>query len=165
VAMDILEKMVIPAVHVGIPDSFPPLDDDDLNNLRQGLDLFASFVDVVPHKYQADDEGFLGAIAHDELGTPYADRNKLEVGRGDWVVVNTKRFKEMLLEFDSGRLLAKFDEYVTYVRSNPKAPRRRDDGRYLAEAATRALGELKACVTAASKDGHALVFRLLPPPG
>ncbi len=165
VAMDILEKMVIPAMHVGIPESFPPLDDDDLTNLRKGMDYFASFVDVVPHKYQADDEGFLGAIAHEELGTPYGDRNKLEVGKGDWVVVNTKRLNEMLLEFDSKRLLAKFDEYVAYVRSNPKAPRRRDDGRYLAEAATRALGELKACATAANKDGHALVFRLLPPPG
>jgi hypothetical protein len=165
VAMDILEKMVIPAVHVGIPENFPPLDDDDLANLRQGMDLFASFVDVVPHRYQADDEGFLGAIPHEDLSTPYGDRNKLQVGKGDWVVVSTKRLGEMLLSFDSARLLARFDEYVAYVRSNPKAPRRRDDGRYLAESATRALGELKACVTASSKDGHALVFRLLPPPG
>ncbi len=164
VAMDILEKMVIPAAHVGIPSSFPPLDDDDLTNLRQGMEMFASFVDVVPHKYQAEDEGFLGAIPRAELSTPYPDRGKLEVGKGDWVVIATKNLSQMLREFDENKLLARFDEYVSYVRNNPKAPRRRDDGRYLAEAATRALGDLKASVAAASKDGHGLVFRLLPPP-
>jgi hypothetical protein len=29
----------------------------------------------------------------------------------------------------------------------------------------RGLADLKACVTAASKDQQALIFRLLPPPG
>src|SRR5690606_24345359 len=61
-AMDVLERYVIPAMHIGIPDRFPPLDDDDLAALRKGIELFALFVDVIPHKYQADDEGFLGAI-------------------------------------------------------------------------------------------------------
>ena len=29
-AIDILERVVVPAVHVGVPDTFPPLDEDDL---------------------------------------------------------------------------------------------------------------------------------------
>src|SRR5678809_556875 len=88
VAIDILERVVMPALHVGVPDKFPPLDEDDLGNLRKGIELFAFFVEVVPHKFQADDEGFLGTIPHDQLTTPYADRNTLEIGKGDWVVVN-----------------------------------------------------------------------------
>jgi hypothetical protein len=32
------------------------------------------------------------------------------------------------------------------------------------EAVTRALADLRAAVVAASKDGHALLFRMLPPP-
>ncbi|MGE3547266.1 MAG: hypothetical protein AB7L28_25290, partial [Kofleriaceae bacterium] len=77
IAIDILERVVMPAMHVGLPESFPPLDEDDLGNLRKGIELFAFFVEVVPHKFQADDEGFLGTIPHEQLTTPYADRNVL----------------------------------------------------------------------------------------
>lgn len=163
-AMDILEKLVLPAVHVGIPDEFPPLDDDDLNLMRQGIDLFALFVEVVPHKYQADDEGFLGSIPQADLASPYRERNQLDISKGDWVIVNPRHFKQMLVEFDAQRMLQKYDQFVQYVRSNPKAPRRRDDGRMLAETVARALADLKACVLASSKEGHALIFRMLPPP-
>jgi len=165
IAMDILETYVMPAMHIGIPDQFPPLDDDDLAALRRGIELFALFVEVIPHKHPADDGGFLGAIPQEDMSTPYRDRTNLEVGRGDWVIVNPRRFKAMLLEFDSKRLLDKYDEFIQFLHANPKAPRRRDDGRLLAETTARALGDFRACVVAASKDDLALVFRLLPPPG
>lgn len=163
-AIDVMEKFVLPAMHIGIPDKFPPLDDDDLGALRQGVELFALFVDIVPHKYQADDQGFLGSIPQEDLSSPYRERNQLDVGKGDWVIVNPRHFKQMLVEFDTKRMLEKYDEFVQYVRSNPKAPRRRDDGRMLVETVARALADLKACVLASSKDGLALVFRLLAPP-
>jgi len=165
IAIDILERVVMPALHVGIPDKFPPLDEDDLANLRKGIELFAFFTEVNPHKFQADDEGFLGTIPHDQLTTPYADRNVLEIGKGDWVVVNPSHFIPMLTEFDAQKLLDKYDDFVKYVRSIPEAPNRRDDGRMLAETAVRALADLKACVAVAAQNQDALLFRLLPPPG
>ena len=165
VAIDIFERVVMPALHVGIPEKFPPLDEDDLANLRKGIELFAFFVEIVPHKFQADDEGFLSSIPHEALTTPYADRNVLEIGKGDWVVVNVAHFVPMLQEFDAQKLLDKYDEFVKYVGSIPEAPRRRDDGRMLAEIAVRALADLKACVATAAQNRDALIFRLLPPPG
>jgi hypothetical protein len=165
IAMDILEKYVMPAMHIGIPDQFPPLDEDDLAALRRGIELFALFVEVIPHKYPADDAGFMGAIPHDDMSTPYRDRSNLEVGRGDWVIVNPRRFKSMLLEFDSKRLVDKYDEFIKFLHADPRAPRRRDDGRLLAETTARALGDFRACVVSASKDELSLVFRMLPPPG
>jgi hypothetical protein len=165
VAIDILERIVMPALHVGTPETFPPLDEDDLANLHKGIELFAFFVEVNPHKFQADDEGFLGTIAHEQLSTPYADRNTLEIGKGDWVVVNPAHFAPMLAEFDPQKMLDKYDEFVKYVASVPDAPRRRDDGRMLAETAARALADLKQCVATAIQIKGALVFRLLPPPG
>lgn len=164
-AIDVMEKYVIPTMHIGIPDKFPPLDKDDLAELRKGIELFELFVEVVPHKYPADDEGFLRAIPHEDLSTPYGDRANLEVGKGDWVVVDPKYFKTMLLEFDTKRMLDAYDRFVEYVRSNPKAPRRRDSGRMLAETVANAIADLKACVVSASKDDHTLLFRMLPPPG
>ena len=165
VAIDILERVVMPALHVGIPETFPPLDEDDLSNLRKGIELFAFFVEVVPHKFQADDEGFLGTIPHDQLTTPYADRNTLEIGKGDWVVVNPSHFVPMIRDLDPQKLLEKYDEFVKYLATIPDAPRRRDDGRMLAETAIRALADLKQCVGTAAQNKDALLFRLLPPPG
>ena len=164
IAIDILERVVMPALHVGTPDKFPPLDDDDLATLRKGVELFAFFVDVVPHKFQADDEGFLGSIPNEHLTTPYGDRNVLEIGKGDWVVINPQHFLPMLDAFDPQRLLAKYDEFVEYVATETKS-RRRDDGRMLAETAARALADLKQCVATAAQNRDALLFRLLPPPG
>lgn len=164
IAIDLVERFILPALHVGIPDKFPPLDEDDLTSLRNGIEMFALFVEVVPHKFQADDEGFLGSIPNSELATPYRDKTNLELTKGDWVIVNPRHFKDMLLEFDSKRLLDKYDEFVNYVRADPRAPRRRDDGRLLAETVIRALADLKACIAAAGKEGHSLLFRMLPPP-
>lgn len=164
-AIDILERVVMPALHVGLPEKFPPLDEDDLANLRKQVELFAFFVEVVPHKFQADDEGFLGTIPHEELTTPYADRNVLEIGKGDWVVVNPGHFAPMLAELNPDKLLEKYDEFVKYIASIPDAPRRRDDGRMLAETAIRALADLKGCVATAAQNKDVLLFRLLPPPG
>ncbi|HWN66441.1 MAG TPA: hypothetical protein VNM90_02315 [Haliangium sp.] len=163
-AVDVMQQFVLPAMHIGIPDQFPPLDDDDLASLRQGIETFALFVDIVPHKYQADDQGFLGSIPQQDLASPYRERTQLDIGKGDWVIVDPRHFKQMLLEFDTKRMLDKYDEFVQYVRANPKAPRRRDDGRMLVETVSRALADLKACVLASSKEGHSLVFRMLPPP-
>ena len=97
----------------------PPatLDEDDLGNLRKGIELFAFFTDVVPHRFQADDEGFLGSIPHDQLSTPYADRSVLEVGKGDWVIVNPTFFEPMLRELEPQALLDKYDEFVKYIAS------------------------------------------------
>jgi hypothetical protein len=165
VAIDILERVVMPALHVGVPETFPPLDDDDFANLRKGTELFAFFVEVIPHKFQADDEGFLGTIPHDQLTTPYADRSTLEIGKGDWVVVNPMHFVPMFRDMEPQKLLDKYDEFVKHLASLAEAPRRRDDGRLLAETAVRALADLKQCVATATQNQDALLFRLLPPPG
>ncbi len=165
VAIDILERVVMPALHVGTPETFPPLDDDDFVNLRKGIELFSFFCEVIPHKFQADDEGFLASIPHEHLSTPYGDRNPLEVGKGDWVVVNVTHFAPMFQDFDAQKMLDKYDEFVKYIATQPDAPRRRDDGRMLAETVIRALADMQALVTQAVESNHALLFRLLPPPG
>ncbi len=165
IAIDLIEAMIMPAMHMGIPETFPPLDDDDLGVLRKGAEIFALFVECIPYKTPADEQGFLRSIPHDDLASPYGSQHQLDVGKGDWVLVNPSRMKKMLLDFDSKRLLAKYDEFVAYLRANPSAPRRRDDGRHFAELVARALADLRACVVAAAQDDLQLLFRLLPPPG
>ncbi len=165
IAMDILESLVMPTIHIGLPEEFPELDEDDVSRLHKGLELFALFVDIVPHKYQAWDDGFLGSIPNEDLATPYRDKTKLEIGKGDWLIVNPKRFVEMLADYSPDALLERYDAFVKHVADDANAPRRRDDGRLLAETVARALAEVKACIDAAAVEGMVLMFRLLPPPG
>lgn len=165
IAMDILESLVMPTIHIGLPDGFPDLDEDDISRLHKGIELFALFVDVVPHKHQAWDDGFLGSIPNEDLATPYKDKTKLEIGKGDWLIVNPKRFVEMLSDYSLDALLERYDAFVKHVSDDKNAPRRRDDGRLLAETVARALAEIKGCIDLAAEDGMVLMFRLLPPPG
>ena len=162
-AIDIIEKMVVPALHIGKPEKFPPLDTDDIGSLRKGMELFALFVDIVPHTFKADDEGFLGSLPKEDLASPYGEKS-VDIGKGDWVIVKPTRLKEMFVGFDSKRLLDSYGAFIEHVKKTPKAPRRKDDGAHLAELVARSLADLKACVAAASKDGNSLVFRMLPPP-
>lgn len=164
IAMDILESLVIPALHIGVPESFPPLDEEDIGKMHKGIELFALFVDIVPHKHQAWDDGFLNAIPTDDLATPYRDKTNLEIGKGDWVIVNPKRFVEMLDGYEPDKLLVKYDEFVKHLRENPDAPNRRDNGRQLAETVTHSLKDFGECVRQATEQKQALLFRLLPPP-
>jgi hypothetical protein len=163
VAIDILEKVVLPALHMGIPTSFPPLGPDDIENIKKGNDLFAIMVDVVPYAHQAQEGGFLGTFTTEDMSTPYPDRGDLELGRGDWVAVNAARLRPMLERFDPNKLLLSFEKFVEYVSRQPGVPRLADASRALAETSARAILDIKGAVQAAT-DGKVLLFRLLPPP-
>lgn len=163
--MDILEKFVLPAVHIGIPDVFPPLDDDDIAELNKGIELFSLFVDIVPHQHKADDEGFLGTIPNEYLASPYGEQTNLDVGKGDWVIVDAAYLSNMLATHDAPRLLDSYTRFVKHVSNQPNAPHRRDEGLHLAESVANALGDLKSCVSSAASKNHTLLFRMLPPPG
>jgi hypothetical protein len=163
VAIDILEKIVLPALHMGLPDQLPPLGADDLDNIRKGTDLFAVMVDVVPFAHPAEEGGFLGSFAPDDMATPYPDRHNLELGKGDWVGINPKRIRAMLDRFDANKLLLAFEKFVEYVGKQPGVPRLGEVSRALAETTARAILDLRGTIGALS-HGAMLVFRLLPPP-
>jgi hypothetical protein len=163
VAIDILEKVVLPALHMGIPTAFPPLGPDDIENIKKGNDLFAIMVDVVPYAHQAQEGGFLGTFTTEDMSTPYPDRRDLELGRGDWVAVNAARLRPMLERFDPNKLLLSFEKFVEYASRQPGVPRLAEASRALAETSARAILDIKGAVQAAT-EGKVLLFRLLPPP-
>ncbi|MBI4510444.1 MAG: hypothetical protein HY698_12475 [Deltaproteobacteria bacterium] len=163
VPMDLMEKIAMPALHVGLPDKFPPLGDDDIENIKKGADLFAVYVDTIPYAHPAEEGGFLGTFSPQDLGTPYPDRQNLDLGKGDWLAVNPARLVPMMQRFDPRKMLEAFDKFVDHVQRQDGVPRIREHSRGLAETAARAIFELMHCVSNVDK-GSALVFRLLPPP-
>jgi hypothetical protein len=120
-------------------------------------------VDVVPFRHQAPEGGFLSTFTPEDMTTPYADRQNLELGKGDWVGVNAARLKPILEKFDPNKLLLAFEKFVDYVGKQPGVPRLGEVGRALAESSARTLIDLRAAVLSL-REGTMLVFRLLPPP-
>lgn len=164
IPVDVMERVVFPAAHMGVPAGFPELDEDDTALVVEGEDLFAVMTEVVPWAHPGEDEGLFQTFAPDDLGTPYTDRRNLDVGKGEWVAVNPNKLAPMLEKYDPQKLLEAFDRFVEHVGRIEGIPRRKDNPRTLAETTARVLLELRACV-GGLKQGHALVFRLLPPPG
>jgi hypothetical protein len=48
---DFWHEVVLPLLFIGNPASFPPLDDEELEAFRQGVDVLPLFVDMVPYAH------------------------------------------------------------------------------------------------------------------
>lgn len=156
VAIDLLERIVMPALQI---DATATVDSPSsgVSGRESGVDLFERFVARASKRTVQKGRGLLAAIPDAELSTPYPDDKAIEVGDGDWVNVALAPLAARIENYDERKLVVQYDRFV--ARSNS-----RDDDRLLVETATRALAELRVCVTTAVQHREALVFRVLPPP-
>jgi hypothetical protein len=66
---ELWQHVLLPLLHIGAAESFPPLDDDDKAALRDGADPLILYVDTLPFKTPAaDEDGVLGVFPSDQLG-------------------------------------------------------------------------------------------------
>ncbi|MGZ3461653.1 MAG: hypothetical protein ACXU86_24440, partial [Archangium sp.] len=54
--------LLLPMLFIGAPQSFPPVDEEEIQAFNQGVSPMELFVDVEPHSVQAPEEGLLGAF-------------------------------------------------------------------------------------------------------
>ena len=70
-AEEFWSDVVMPLLFVGAPATFPPLEAQELDLARQGVDPLFLFLEVVPYQHQApDEEGLLGAFPATALSLP-----------------------------------------------------------------------------------------------
>jgi hypothetical protein len=63
------EHLLLPLMHIGAAETFPPLEDDDRTALREGTDPLVIYVETVPFATPAvDEDGVLGVFPPEELG-------------------------------------------------------------------------------------------------
>ncbi|HVX95142.1 MAG TPA: hypothetical protein VHK47_09550 [Polyangia bacterium] len=66
---ELWQHVLIPLLHIGAAETFPPLDADEREALREGTDPLVMYVDTVPFSTPAEDEdGLLGVFPPDSLG-------------------------------------------------------------------------------------------------
>jgi hypothetical protein len=66
---ELWQHILIPLLHIGAAETFPPLDADERESLREGTDPLVMYVDTVPFSTPAaDEDGLLGVFPPDSLG-------------------------------------------------------------------------------------------------
>jgi hypothetical protein len=142
-------EIVLPLLFIGVPQQFPPLDEEELEAYAQGAEPLALFVDVVPHAHKAPEEGLLGAFAMTEIGLPHPAFAK--VGAIRLIQINSKQIKELLEKFDPEKtadVVKRFSQYLA-EKSGKTSAEESAQGKEMLQAATMLLSDLKRTVTTA----------------
>lgn len=148
---DFWHEVVLPLLFIGNPASFPPLDDEELEAFRQGVDVLPLFVDLVPYAHKAPDEGLLGAFEMSDIGLVHPGFAK--VGALRLIRINSARIKPLLDQFDPAKTadtLKRFTEYL--AKSAGKPATASPQGDEMLKAALTLLADLKRSVTQVQGD-------------
>jgi hypothetical protein len=108
------EDVLLPLFHIGPADSFPPLDEDEVEPYKKGAEAVLLYVDAVPFKVPArDEDGLLGVFPPEEvlfLDRRFADAPSLRLAR-----VSPEALREAAARFDGPKLRASVEKFQTLV--------------------------------------------------
>lgn len=147
------EGNAFPLLFVGVPQSFPPLGEDELAMVRQGVDPLLLFLDVVPYQFKAPEEdGLYGAFALQSLQPPHPS---LASGANPRLFkVGLEALREPLAKFDAKATRAAIERFYAEVKAKvptaPPAPT--GEPAEVLEAALHVLTELKGLVAGAKGE-------------
>lgn len=145
-------EVVMPLLHIGAPATFPPLDDQEVEVAKQGVDPLFLFVDLVPYQFKAAEEGLVGAFDGDSLSLP--DPAFEGAAQVRLIKLNPAGIKPALEAFDAAKTrdaIARFGVEVARKVGPTPAPQGAEEAKMMLDAALAVLGELKALV-ATGKD-------------
>ncbi len=143
------EDAVFPLLFIGVPDSFPPLDAEEVRAAQQGADPLLLYLDTVPYRQPAPpDDAVLGVFEVGQVGLLHPSLGRAGMPRV--LTVPAAPLQRLLASFDSRAMAAALARYATYLSEKagkpvqPSAP-----GKQMEEAALALLEEFKALVAAA----------------
>ncbi|MDC0707970.1 hypothetical protein POL68_05760 [Stigmatella sp. ncwal1] len=151
-------EIVLPLLFIGVPQNFPPLDEDEVQAFQQGAEPLALFVDVVPHMQPAPEEGLLGAFEMTEIGLAHPAFAR--VGALRLIQINPERIKPLLEQFDPDKTADAVRRFTKYVAEKAGKPTEETpQGKEMLQAAMMLLADLKRAGT--TVQGGQLCLRRL----
>lgn len=139
-------QFVLPLLFIGVPQQFPPLDDEELEAYKNGAEPMELFVDVVPHAHQAPEEGLLGIFDVQDIGLPHPAFAK--VGALRLIQINPSRIKGLLEQFDPEKTADAVKRFTQYLAEKAGKPAEESpQGKEMMQAAMMLLSDLKRAVT------------------
>lgn len=113
-AEEFWHEMVMPLLFAGAPASFPPIDEEEIEAAKKGVDPLFLFVDVVPFQFKAPDEGLLGAFS--ELSVPAPEFRGIAQLR--LIKVGADSIKDALAAFDAEKTKDAIKRFGDYLRTH-----------------------------------------------
>jgi hypothetical protein len=153
------EQAVFPLLFTGAPTTYPPLDPQDVEAAKQGVDPLALFLDVVPYSSPAPEDGLLGVFPMQEIDVPHPGLAQGGVPRLLRVPKETLQGK--LAAYDLRATRGSLDGFVKYLSEKagkpiaPSAP-----GKQMEDAALALLAELKGLLEGVPPDAQLVMRRL-----
>jgi hypothetical protein len=155
-AEEFFSDVVMPLLFVGVPTSFPPLEDEELEAAKQGVDPLFLFLETVPYQFSApDDDGFLGAFPMDSLAPP--DPAFASIRQVRLIKVGTNSIAEPLKQFDENKTREVIKRFADSVKAKVGNVENKgaQEAKMMLDAAMSVLTDLKAMM----KPGVELHFR------
>lgn len=140
--------VVMALLFVGAPATFPPLDGEELEVAKQGVDPLFLFLDVVPYQHKApEEEGLIGAFPVTSLALP--DPAFEQVRQLRLIKVGLEAVSQPLAQFDATKTREALKRFSDVVRERtgpvPPGPGA-DEAKMMIDAALQLLIDLKGLV-------------------
>jgi hypothetical protein len=154
------EDAVFPLLFIGVPDSFPPLDAEEVRAAQQGADPLLLFLDTVPYRQPAPPEdGVLGVFDVAQVGVVHPALGRSGMPR--ILTIPATPLQRLLQSFDARAMAEALGRYTTYLSEKAGKPVQASaPGKQMEEAALALLQEFKALLTASGSDATLAMRRL-----
>jgi hypothetical protein len=153
------EQAVFPLLFTGAPTTYPPLDDQDLEAAKQGVDPLALFLDVVPYSSPAPEDGLLGVFPMQEIDVPHPSMTQGGVPR--LLVVPKAVLQSKLAGYDLRATRASLDGFTKYLSEKAGKPIAASaPGKQMEDAALALLAEVKGLLDGAPAEAQLVMRRL-----
>jgi hypothetical protein len=142
------EDAVFPLLFIGAPDSFPPLDAEEVRAAQQGADPLLLFLDTVPYRQQAPEDAVLGVFEVSKVGLVHPGLGRTGVPR--LLTVDGSILQPLVASFDARASTAALSRFTAYLSEKAGKPVQASaPGKQMEDAAVALLGECKALLAGA----------------
>jgi hypothetical protein len=121
VSEDFWEEVVFPLLFAGSPETFPPLEAEELDAAKRGIPALYVFLEVVPHSWPSpEDDALLGAFSKSGIRplSPHSSgSNALRM-----LSVDCEFLQKPLSEFDGEKLKMTIERFSNYLKEKTGEP-------------------------------------------
>jgi hypothetical protein len=153
------EQAVLPLLFTGAPPTYPPLDPQDIEAAKQGVDPLALYLDVVPYTSPAPEDGLLGVFPMQEVGLPHPGLAQGGVPR--LLTVPRAALQSRVATYDPRATRASLEGFGKYLEEKAGTKvAATPSGKQMEDAALGLLGELKGVLDGAPAESQLVMRRL-----
>lgn len=135
-------QVVLPLLFIGAPTQFPPLEQDELEAFKQGVEPLPLFTELVPYQVSANDEGLLGVFPVEDIALLHPAFARAAALR--LVKLKRETIAPMIAKFDPNATRDVVQRFTKYLEEKSGAKARQgQQGGTMLDAAVQLLTDLK----------------------